>query len=225
MPLQNASSALADILGNRSCLLLPGAYDALSAKLIQEAGFEAIYVGSYATAAAGFGLPDVGVMTLEQLARGAGNIVDAVDLPVIADAEAGFFEPANMWRAVRDFEAAGVAAIHIEDHAGGKHTDLPQALIPLELMLEGLRAAMDARRNKDFIIIARTDAIWATHNVDEAVRRIRAFAEIGITYFFPNGRRPRCCATCAGRCRVGSSSPSTCRAFGIAASGSARPTW
>lgn len=187
---QNPSIALAKTLRDHDCLILPGAYDAFSAKLVQESGFDAVYVGSYATAAAGFGLPDVGALTLDQLTRHAGSIVGAVDLPVIADAEGGFFEPPNMWRTIRAFEEAGVAAIHIEDHAGGKHTNLPQTLIPLDLMLQRLRAALDARRNKDFIIIARTDAIWANHDIDEAVRRLRAFAEIGIEYFFPNGASP-----------------------------------
>jgi methylisocitrate lyase len=158
--------------------------------LVQEAGFEAIYVGSYATAAAGFGLPDVGVLTLDDLANHARAISGAVSLPVIADAEGGFFEPGNIWRTVRAFEDAGVAGIHIEDHAGGKHTDLPQKLIPLDLMLQRLRAALDARRRPDFAVIARTDAIWATQDVQEAKRRLQAFSEIGIEYLFANGAEP-----------------------------------
>ena len=97
----NPSIALAKTLRDHDCLILPGAYDAFSAKLVQESGFDAVYVGSYATAAAGFGLPDVGALTLDQLTRHAGSIVGAVDLPVIADAEGGFFEPPNMWRTIR----------------------------------------------------------------------------------------------------------------------------
>jgi methylisocitrate lyase len=189
IPIQKAPS-LSAIFDRSRCTVLPGAYDALSALLVQEAGFEAIYVGSYATAAAGFGLPDVGVLTLDDLANHARAISGAVSLPVIADAEGGFFEPGNIWRTVRAFEDAGVAGIHIEDHAGGKHTDLPQKLIPLDLMLQRLRAALDARRRPDFAVIARTDAIWATQDVQEAKRRLQAFSEIGIEYLFANGAEP-----------------------------------
>lgn len=184
------SAALRSAVAGARSLVLPGAYDALSAKLVEEAGFEAIYVGSYATAAAGYGMPDVGALTLDQLVRHARTVVEAVSLPVIADAEGGFFEPANIGRTVHEFEKAGVAAIHIEDHAGGKHTDLPQRLVPLEDMLRRLRAAMDARQSPEFIVIARTDAIWATQDLDEALRRIEAFTKIGIEYIFANGASP-----------------------------------
>src|SRR3546814_1138811 len=94
--------------------------------LAAEAGFPAGYVGSYATAAADLGLPDVGALGLDDLVQRAARVVDAVAVPVIADAEGGFHEPGNIWRTVRAFERAGVAAIHIEDHGGGKHPDLPQ---------------------------------------------------------------------------------------------------
>ncbi|GAB2924373.1 isocitrate lyase/PEP mutase family protein [Paraburkholderia jirisanensis] len=170
--------------------MIPGAYDAFSAKLVESAGFDAVYVGSYATAAAAHGMPDVGSLTLDQLVDHARKVASAVSVPVIADAEGGFFEAGNIWRTVQEFERAGVAAIHIEDHAGGKHTDLPQRLIPLEQMLARLRAALDARRCADFIIMARTDAMWATQDEDEAIRRVKAFAEIGIEYIFANGATP-----------------------------------
>lgn len=181
---------LTETFSGPKALVIPGAYDALSAMMVQEAGYPAVYVGSYATAAAGFGLADVGVLTLDELARHAKSVSGAVSVPVIADAEGGFFDPGNIWRTVQAFEDAGVSAIHIEDHAGGKHTNLEQKLIPLELMLQRLQAALDARRNPDFLIIARTDAIWATHNVDECVERLKAFANIGITHFFANGADP-----------------------------------
>jgi methylisocitrate lyase len=105
-------------------------------------------------------------------------------------AEGGFHEPGNIWRTVRAFEDAGVAAIHIEDHAGGKHTDLPQTLIPLDAMLARLRAAQDARRDPAFRIVARTDAVWATGDPAEALRRVRAFADAGIDMVFPTGATP-----------------------------------
>ncbi len=181
---------LASVLNDDRCLVIPGAYDALSAKLVEEAGFRAAYIGSYASAAAGYGMPDVGSLTLDQLVDHARKAVSAVSLPVIADAEGGFFDPANIWRTVTEFENAGVAAIHIEDHAGGKHTNLPQRLVPLDLMLARLRAALDACSSDDFVIMARTDAIWATNDEGEAVRRVRAFSDIGIEYIFANGATP-----------------------------------
>lgn len=190
MRIQNPSAALTEAVRVRGCLHLPGAYDAFSAKLIQDSGFEAVYIGSYATAASDHNWPDVGVLTLDQLVRSAGEIVETVDVPVIADAEGGFFDAPNIWRTVSQFEATGVAAIHIEDHAGSKHTNVPQSLVPNETMLGRLRAALDARSNKEFIIIARTDAVWAMHDVDEAARRIEAFAQLGIEYIFPSGAMP-----------------------------------
>ncbi len=184
------AAALAKALAGPSALVLPGAYDPLSAKLVEEAGFGAVYVGSYAAAAAGYGLPDVGALTLDEIVRHTKAVVDAVSVPVVADAEGGFFEPGNIWRTTDAFERAGVAAIHIEDHAGGKHTTLPQKLIPLDAMKHKLRAALDARRSKDLAIIARTDAIWATKNLDEAIVRLKAFEDVGVDYLFPTGATP-----------------------------------
>jgi 2-methylisocitrate lyase-like PEP mutase family enzyme len=187
MKIQNRNAALKAIFNENRTIVAPGTYDALSAKLVEEAGFDIVYIGSYGTAASGYGFPDVGLLSLDELVRHAKTVVDAVNVPVIADAEGGFHDPANIWRTVRAFEDAGVSAIHIEDHAGGKHTDLPQQLIPLDQMLAKLRAALDARRDPNFQIIARTDAIWATHDVDEAMRRVRAFSDLGVDMVFPTG--------------------------------------
>src|SRR3989337_467329 len=104
-------------------------------------GFECVYIGSYATAASRFALPDTGLLSLNDLVEQARTIVGAVSVPVIADAEGGSHEPANLWRTVQAFERAGVAAIHIEDHAGaGKHTDAPQALRPMADAAARIRA-------------------------------------------------------------------------------------
>jgi 2-methylisocitrate lyase-like PEP mutase family enzyme len=190
LQLESPAKTLAQTLVHGQSLVIPGAYDAFSAQLVEGAGFSAIYVGSYATAAAGYGMPDVGSLSLDQLVDHAGKVASAVSVPVIADAEGGFFEPGNIWRTIREFEKAGVAAIHIEDHAGGKHTNLPQRLIPLEMMLAKLRAALDARSSPDFIVMARTDALWATQDEEEAIRRVKAFSDIGIEYIFANGASP-----------------------------------
>jgi methylisocitrate lyase len=158
--------------------------------MVEAAGFAATYVGSYATSAAAHGLPDVGALTLTELAEHAHRVSRAVSVPVLADAEDGFFDAANMWRTVQAFEEAGVCGVHIEDHAGGKHTSLGTALRPVDETRTILRAALDARTDPDFQIIGRTDAVWVTGDLDEAVRRMRAFAEAGVDMVFPTGISP-----------------------------------
>ncbi len=124
-------------------LVLPGAHDPVSAKLIERAGFPAAYIGSYATAAASFGLPDVGLVTMEEMAAHAKRVADAVTIPVLADGENGWNNAANVWRTVRAFEQAGVCGIHIEDHEFGKHAEVPQVLLSTEQM-----DAKDPRRSR-----------------------------------------------------------------------------
>ena len=165
---------------------VPGATDALSARLIEAHGFESVYIGSYATAASRFGLPDTGLLSLDDLAAQARTIVNAVKLPVIADAEGGFNHPANLWRTVQAFEQAGVAAIHIEDHSGtGKHTELPQRLRPLEDAAARIRAAVEAREDPDFLIVARSDANWISGDLEDTIRRLEAYAAAGADMVFP----------------------------------------
>jgi methylisocitrate lyase len=172
-------------------IAVPGATDALSARLIEKHGFEAAYIGSYATAASRYALPDTGLLTLDDLAAQARTIASAVSIPVIADAEGGFNDPANMWRTVQAFERAGVAAIHIEDHEGaGKHTSLPQRLRPLEEAAARIRAAVEARSDADFLIAARSDALWIGGELGDAVRRLQAYAEAGADLVFPTGASP-----------------------------------
>jgi 2-methylisocitrate lyase-like PEP mutase family enzyme len=183
---QDRNAVLRALLNGKKSIAAPGAYDAFSGRLVEEAGYDVVYIGSYGTAAAQ-GMPDVGLLSLDELAAHAKKVVDAVSVPVIADAEGGFHDPANIWRTVRVFEDAGVSAIHIEDHAGGKHTDLPQQLIPLDQMLARLRAALESRRDPNFQIIARTDAIWAQGDIGEALRRVQAFSELGVDMVFPTG--------------------------------------
>jgi methylisocitrate lyase len=178
------------LLATEVTVVVPGCHDALSAMMIAQAGYPAAYVGSYATAAAGFGLPDVGVLGLSDLVELAGRVADAVEVPVVADAEGGFFDAANLWRTVHAFEKAGVAAIHLEDHAGGKHTELGRELVPLAEMRARLAAALEARADPNFQIVARTDAVWAADDPKEALRRLEAFAEAGADMLFPTGATP-----------------------------------
>jgi methylisocitrate lyase len=179
-------SGLRDRFNRAKPLLALGATDALSAKLIAAHGFECVYIGSYATAASRFALPDTGLLTLDQLVAQARSIAEAVDVPVIADAEGGFHEPADMGRTVSAFEQAGVAAIHIEDHTGaGKHTHLPQTLRPAAEMAARIRAAVQARRNPEFLIVARSDAFWVSRDLDDCIARLQLYAEAGADMVFP----------------------------------------
>jgi 2-methylisocitrate lyase-like PEP mutase family enzyme len=160
-------------------LAVIGAYDALSAMLVQRAGFPAVYIGSYTTSAARLGMPDVGIVTMEEMAADAKAIVDAVDIPVLADGENGWNNAANIWRTVRAFEQAGVVGIHLEDRVFGKHMPLPSVLTPCRDMVEKIRAALDAREDENFLIIARTDAASARGDIDDAVERMNAYTEAG----------------------------------------------
>jgi 2-methylisocitrate lyase-like PEP mutase family enzyme len=179
------------LLASGKTQVLPGAHDPLSAKLVERAGFPAVYIGSYATAAAGFGLPDVGLVTMEEMAAHAKRIADAVDIPVIADGENGWNNAANIWRTVRAFEQAGVCGIHIEDHEFGKHADVPQVLLSCEQMVQKIRAALDAREDANFLIIARTDAAWAFNDVEDAIARMNAFSEAGADLVMSVGIGPK----------------------------------
>jgi methylisocitrate lyase len=170
------------LLGHGGTLIAPGAADALSARLIEAHGYECVYIGSYATAASRFALPDTGLLSLDELAAQARTIARAVRIPVIADAEAGFRPEETM----RAFEAAGVAAIHIEDHTGeGKHTDLPQKLHPIEEAAERIRAAVAARTNPELLIVARSDAFWVHRDLEDCIARLERYAAAGADMVFP----------------------------------------
>lgn len=170
---------LRDLLSRGVQIVAPGAADALSARLIEAHGYRAVYIGSYATAAARHGKPDTGRLSLEELVGHARSITAAVRIPVIADAEA--FDDA-----VPAFEAAGVSAIHIEDHTGaGKHTSEPQQLHGLRDAAERIHKAVRARKNPDFLIAARSDAFWVHRDLDDCIARLNAYAEAGADMVFP----------------------------------------
>ncbi|MEU6602878.1 isocitrate lyase/PEP mutase family protein [Streptomyces flaveolus] len=173
-----------ELLASPEPLLLPGSYDALSAHLVERAGFSATYLGSFAAAASLQGLPDLGLVTLTELVDGVRRIVEATDLPVLVDAEKGFYEEANIWRTVQAFEGAGTAGIHIEDNLGGKHTNRPAGLLDADKMANRIRAALDARDDPNFLIIARSDAAYVHGDIDEVVRRLRRYVAAGADMVF-----------------------------------------
>jgi methylisocitrate lyase len=187
----NNREQLRAMLASGKTLVVPGAYDAMSAKLVERAGFPVVYIGSYATAAAGFGLPDVGLVTMDEMAAHAKRVADAVDIPVIADGENGWNNAANIWRTIRSFEQAGVCGIHIEDHEFGKHADVPQVLLSCEQMVQKIRAALAAREHPDFLIIARTDAAWAFGDIEDAIARMNAFTVAGADLVMAAGLDPK----------------------------------
>jgi methylisocitrate lyase len=183
---------LRELLRAPGIIVAPGAYDAVSARLVERAGFQAAYIGSYATAASRLGLPDAGLVGMREMVDHAAAAVSAVErIPVIADAENGFGNATTLWRTVREFERAGVAGIHLEDHEFGKHLDVSGRVLSKAEMVEKIKAAVDARRDPDFVIIARTDAGWlrAGGGLEDAVDRCLAYGAAGADMVFPAGVR------------------------------------
>jgi carboxyvinyl-carboxyphosphonate phosphorylmutase len=181
---QNAPR-LAELLRAQETILAPGAYDALTARLIEQAGFPAVYMTGFGTSASLLGRPDVGLLTMSQMVDNARRIAQAVDVPVIADADTGYGNPLNVIRTVQEYELAGVSAIHIEDQVMPKkcgHMENKQVIAAAE-MTEKIRAAVEARSSSDFLIIARTDA-RAVEGLDNALRRARAYREAGADILF-----------------------------------------
>lgn len=179
------TTQLRELLKRKQILVAPGAHDALSAKIVAKAGFEAVYFTGYGQAASHLGGPDVGLLTMTEMAMRARNFAAAVDIPVIADADTGFGNAVNVMRTVREYEAAGVAAVQIEDQVAPKKCGhmIGRQVVPLEEMVGKIRAAVAARQDPDLVIIARTDA-RTSQGIEEALRRGRAFAEAGADVLF-----------------------------------------
>ena len=167
-------------------IVAPGIYDAYGVRLVEQAGFEAAYLTGNGVSASLLGRPDVGLVDLTMITGHARRIAAAVDIPVICDADTGYGNAVNVRRTVEEFEAVGVAAIHLEDQASPKRCgQLPGARPVIELAeaVGKVEAALAARRDPDFIIIARTDAAEA-QGLDEAIRRARAFRKAGADVIF-----------------------------------------
>jgi 2-methylisocitrate lyase-like PEP mutase family enzyme len=166
-------------------VIAPAAYDGLSARLIANAGFETIYMTGAGTAASRLGQPDIGLATLNEMVSNAAMIVECTGLPVIADADTGYGNPLNVIRTVREYEQAGVAAIHIEDQVSPKRCGhlAGKQVIPAKEFIQKIKAAVDARRSSDFLIIARTDA-GAIYGLEEAIARANLYVEAGADVAF-----------------------------------------
>jgi 2-methylisocitrate lyase-like PEP mutase family enzyme len=181
----SSTAKLRNLLSQKKLIVAPGAYDALTAKLIEGAGFDCVYMTGFGTAAATLGLPDIGLLTMTEMLQNARAIADAVDIPLIADADTGYGNPINVVRTVREYEKAGAAAIHIEDQVWPKrcgHMSGKQ-VIPQEDMAAKVRAAVDSKTSADFLIIARCDAL-AVEGWDATIDRGHAYEQAGADVIF-----------------------------------------
>jgi len=182
---QSQSRRLRELIA-KGCVAMPGVPNAAMARQVERAGFDAVYISGAGLANATAGVPDIGLLTLTEVAQLAGYIVNAVNIPAIVDADTGFGGPENVARTLRELERAALAGCHIEDqefpkrcgHLAGK------TLVPAEEMMEKIEAAVAARRDPDFLIIARTDA-RGVEDFASAVERAQKYMEAGADAIFP----------------------------------------
>lgn len=174
------------LLNAPHALQAPGIYDGYGARLVQDAGFEACYMTGNGVSAALLGRPDVGLVDLTMIADHARRVASCIDIPLVCDADTGYGNVVNVRRTIAEFEAAGVAAIHIEDQVSPKRcAQLPgdRTVLDFSSAVGKIAAASAARSDSDFVLIARTDCVGA-FGIDEAVRRTRAFAAEGADVVF-----------------------------------------
>ena len=173
------------LIFDKEILVMPAAYDAVAAKIIEQVGFKAVSLGGYATSASLLGKPDVSLVTLTEMATQTRNVSEAVDIPVFVDGDTGHGNVTNVIRTVREFEKAGAVGLFIEDQRFPKrcgHMEGKQ-IIPAEEMIPKIKAAVDSREDPDFVIMARTDAL-AIYGVDEAINRANQYREAGADLLF-----------------------------------------
>lgn len=176
---------LRELLAENKIIMAPGAYDAWSARLIEKAGFPVVYMTGYGVSASVLGRPDIGLISMQEMAEAAKNICNCTSVPVIADADNGYGNTLNVIRTVTEYEMAGVAGIQLEDQVMPKrcgHMEGKQ-VIPKEEMVAKIRAAVYARKDPDTVIIARTDAV-AVNGYDDAIDRAIAYREAGADVIF-----------------------------------------
>lgn len=181
----NARKTLRQALSKKEILVAPGAHDALTARAIEKAGFQAVYMTGYGQAASALGKPDIGLLSMTEMLDRARKMVSSVDIPVIADADTGFGNAITVMRTVEEYEAAGVAAIQLEDQVAPKRCGhmVGRKVISMEEMVGKIEAAKVARIDEDLVIIARTDA-RTIHGIDEAIKRAKAYEAAGADVIF-----------------------------------------
>jgi 2-methylisocitrate lyase-like PEP mutase family enzyme len=180
-------SRLREMLAGPEMIVAPFVFDCLQAKLAAAAGFDAVYMTGFGTAAAR-GYPDLGLLTMSEMAANARAISQSVNVPVICDADTGYGNALNVWRTVREYEDAGVSALHIEDQVFPKRCGFlaGKQVIAMEAMVPKVSAACDARRDSSLVIIARTDALQP-NGWDDVVRRAHAYRAAGADLIFVDG--------------------------------------
>ena len=180
--MQKASNQLRRMLNEPGIIVVPGVYDALAAKIAEKAGHQAILAGGYAVVASLLGQPDMGIITLNEIADTVHRMSMVVNIPIIADIDTGFGEILNVIRTIKELESAGASAVQMEDQVFPKRAGLTlgRKVIPTEQMIKKLHAAVDAKKDPDFVIIARTDA----QPIDEAIKRSNAYYEAGADILF-----------------------------------------
>jgi len=185
--MSEAARRLREMLARPGMIVAPFVFDCLQARLAEDAGFDAVYMTGFGTAASR-GFPDLGLLTMSEMVANLRAIAGSVEVPVIADADTGYGNPLNVQRTVREYEQAGAAALHIEDQVFPKRCGFlaGKQVIPLESMAPKVRAACDARH--ETVIIARTDAL-AVNGWDDVARRARAYRECGADLVFVDGIR------------------------------------
>jgi len=178
------TTRLRQLLAQPGMLIAPGAHDVMSARIVEAEGFQAVYLGGFATSASMLGIPDHSLITMTELLAQARNVTAAVNIPVISDMDDGGGSPLSVRRTVRLAEQAGLAGVHIEDLQPAKHfVGHRDRLFPKAQATDKIRAAVDARTDPDFVIIARSDAIGVT-SLDDAIERANAYSEAGADLLF-----------------------------------------
>ncbi len=190
--MKRASTRLRELIARGPTLYVPGCYNAMSAKVLEQAGFDAIYMTGYGTSLSLTGLPDVGLATMTEMVANARYIASAVRIPLVADADTGFGNAINVIRTIREYVGAGVAGLHMEDQVSPKRCGhvAGRLVIPLEEAVGKIRAAADTRNevDPDFVLIARTDARGAHGgSLDDAIARVNAYLAAGADLGFIEG--------------------------------------
>ncbi len=194
--MERNTTKLRKLLATKELIVAPGAYDAFTARLIEGLGFSAVYAGGNATGTH-LNIPEPFLSATDMLEH-ASRLIQAIDVPLIIDAGAGFGERVHTYRSVRDFERAGVAALHIEDQVYPKRADYFSGtskrgfgqthIITRAEMLDKMKAALDARQDPDFVIIGRTDALASAGGIDEVIERCHALKEVGVDMLLVTGQ-------------------------------------
>ena len=191
MMAKKATSSLREQLEDKTkIIVLPGVFDALSARIAEQVGFDAMFQTGYGSSAALLGMPDFGFLNAGETVDNARRIIRAVKVPVLVDADTGYGNPLNVWRLVQDLESLGAGGIFLEDQIWPKRCGhmIGKDVIPKDEYLPKLKAAVEARKSKGFVIVARTDA-RAPIGLDEAIERGKAYKKVGADVIFVEAPR------------------------------------